>query len=368
MKVSYAHMGTSVMAVNALARTLDYEIVPPTPPTESTLTLGVRHSPEFACIPFKIVLGTYIESLERGARLLVSGGGRGPCRAGYYGEMHRRILLDLGYEHEMLFFWPPLRSPLDFYRKLRTFKGAASWPRVYRALRLTWEKLMALDDLEIRSHRVRPLERCPGDTTRAFRRALGLVDAAETVEETKKARSGGLELLDSVPVYTGDPDDLVKIGVIGEIYVQLEPFANFRLEERLGELGAWVQRSIFLTNFARTDILQRGDQGVAKTAAPYLPENVGGHGQSSVGEIIQYAERGFDGVIQLAPFACIPEIVAKSIVPRLSREYNIPVMTLFIDEQTGEGGIQTRLEAFVDLLRARRRGRKDVDDAALSGS
>ena len=63
---------------------------------------------------------------------------------------------------------------------------------------------------------------------------------------------------------------------------------------------------------------------------------------------------GFDGVVQLAPFACRPVIVAKSIIPAVSKDYGIPVLTLFIDEQTGKAGVQTRLEAFVDLLEKRR--------------
>lgn len=82
---------------------------------------------------------------------------------------------------------------------------------------------------------------------------------------------------------------------------------------------------------------------------------VGGHGQNSIGETILYAKRGFDGVVQLAPFSCIPEIVAKSILPKVSKDYNIPVLTFFLDEQTGEEGIKTRLEAFVDLLRQKKR-------------
>ncbi len=93
---------------------------------------------------------------------------------------------------------------------------------------------------------------------------------------------------------------------------------------------------------------------IIKSAQPYLGEKIGGHGINSVGETVMYAEQGFDGVIQIAPFSCIPEIVAKGILPRVSREEEIPVMTIFLDEQTGKAGMQTRLEAFVDLLTQRR--------------
>jgi predicted nucleotide-binding protein (sugar kinase/HSP70/actin superfamily) len=55
------------------------------------------------------------------------------------------------------------------------------------------------------------------------------------------------------------------------------------------------------------------------------------------------------------PFTCMPEIVAQGILTRVSRDLSFPVLTLIIDEHTGEAGINTRLEAFVDLLRARKR-------------
>lgn len=100
-------------------------------------------------------------------------------------------------------------------------------------------------------------------------------------------------------------------------------------------------------------------------AHPYLNELIGGHGLNSIGEIVIYAEDGYDGVIQLAPFSCIPEIMAKGIVPRVSREEGIPVMTIFIDEQTAAAGVLTRLEAFLDLLK-RRREQQAIKEKSLA--
>jgi predicted nucleotide-binding protein (sugar kinase/HSP70/actin superfamily) len=59
-------------------------------------------------------------------------------------------------------------------------------------------------------------------------------------------------------------------------------------------------------------------------------------------------------MIQLAPFTCIPEIVARTILPTVSRDYDIPVLTFFLDEQTGKAGMLTRLEAFTDLMRRKK--------------
>jgi benzoyl-CoA reductase/2-hydroxyglutaryl-CoA dehydratase subunit BcrC/BadD/HgdB len=49
----------------------------------------------------------------------------------------------------------------------------------------------------------------------------------------------------------------------------------------------------------------------------------------------------------------MPEIVAEAVLSEVSEVHGLPVLTLFLDEHTGEAGLQTRLEAFVDLLAGR---------------
>jgi predicted nucleotide-binding protein (sugar kinase/HSP70/actin superfamily) len=68
--------------------------------------------------------------------------------------------------------------------------------------------------------------------------------------------------------------------------------------------------------------------------------------------------RGSDADDRLAPFTYTPEIVAVTVLPRLARDYDVPLQALSFDEHSGQAGLVTRLEAFVDLLerRAMRRG------------
>ena len=89
-------------------------ILPPRP-TEETISYGTKYAPEFACYPFKIVLGTYVQVLEAGANTLVSSGGVGPCRAGLYTTLQEKILKDLGYKFEMITMEPPGRYLRNYY-------------------------------------------------------------------------------------------------------------------------------------------------------------------------------------------------------------------------------------------------------------
>ena len=95
MKVSFPHMGC-VTGYKKLMEKLGHEVVMPDPPSQKTMELGVKYSPEFICFPFKVMMGTYIECAERGAELIVSSGGNGPCRAGMYPDVHQKVLQELG--------------------------------------------------------------------------------------------------------------------------------------------------------------------------------------------------------------------------------------------------------------------------------
>jgi len=62
-----------------------------------------------------------------------------------------------------------------------------------------------------------------------------------------------------------------------------------------------------------------------------------------------------DGVLHLTAFGCGPDsLLNKFIELEAKKHRNIPFMTLMIDEHTGEAGMTTRLEAFVDMVRRRK--------------
>jgi predicted nucleotide-binding protein (sugar kinase/HSP70/actin superfamily) len=353
MRISFPYMGTSHIAISYLLENLGHEVIYPPVPSKKTLSLGVQHSPEFACLPFKILTGTYLEAVELGADSLITSGGFGPCRAGYYGELHKRILHDMGYPVNLIVLEPPLMDPRSFVRRVHSLvRPTSSYSQLIKVFKVAWEKMRSLDMLEGALHELRPLVYSKQQITATYLAGLEMIREAGSMKEVKEAVQEGLRQMRAVPAnHEFVP---LKIGIIGEIYVVLEPFANHDIEKILGDMGVYVHRSIFLTNWTRDNALTNKEFDIRAAASPYLNQLVGGHGQNSIGETVLYAKHGFDGVIQLAPFTCIPEIVAKSIMPVLSKDKNIPVLTLFLDEQTGRAGVETRLEAFLDLLRQKR--------------
>ncbi len=357
MNITYPYLGNSPQPFRDFLVGLGHQVVLPARPSKQTLDLGVKYAPEFACLPLKIVLGTFIEGLERGADTLVTTGGVGPCRAGQYAQIQERILRELGYEFQMIVFEPPRRDFAGVVRNLGRLANGRPFPRLWNLGHILWQKLKTADELERASHAIRPRELTRGSTTRAYREALARLNQAQTLAEVRDAGKEAGAILAAVP--QNPRRKVLRIGTVGEIYVLLEPASNLEIEEMLGEMGVWVDRSMFLSGWTGSNVVLdllriTGEKEVKRAARPYLPEMIGGHGQDSVGHTVLYAAEGYDGVIQMAPFTCIPEIVAKSVLGKVSRELRIPVLTVFMDEQTGKAGLQTRLEAFVDLLRRKR--------------
>jgi predicted nucleotide-binding protein (sugar kinase/HSP70/actin superfamily) len=164
----------------------------------------------------------------------------------------------------------------------------------------------------------------------------------------------------------------LKIGIVGEIYTTIDDYTSFGIQQKLGGMIVEVHRYVTVSNWITEHMIKQSlklprDLSYAKAARPYLGTMIGGHAQETIGNTIIYARNGYDGVIQIYPLTCMPEIVAESILPAVEKDYDIPVLTLIIDEMTGEAGYLTRVEAFIDLL-CRRREKKQVEEKyILSG-
>jgi len=368
MKVTFPHMGNAWIVIQTLFEALNVEVVVPPFNSKRTLNLGTKLSPESACLPLKLNLGNYLEAVNKGADTIVITGGIGPCRFGYYGEVERQILRDAGYDYEVVTLEPPDGSLLGLAKRIRYLAGTKnSWAMILKAMRFAYLKSVALDRVEDLIHAARPRLPEPLLTEKIYEEAKGrlaqsmtekgIQDTVRWVQESIRERQELLEEGISKPL---------RIGIIGEIYTILDPFSSVGIEEELGRLGVEVNRSIYLSGWVGSHIFQgiapgyRSIRSYPRHAKPFLPHFVGGHGLETVGAAVKFAREGYDGLIQVFPLSCMPEIVAASVLPKVQETYEIPIMTLIVDEHTGHAGIQTRLEAYVDLLERPRLLRESI--------
>ena len=344
-------MGNIWVAVKAMANKLGIDLVIPPPTSQRTLSLGVKYSPEMACLPFKLTLGNMIEALELGADTVVMTGGNGPCRFGYYHKVQEPILRELGYNFYMV------TQDFGITHMIKYLTKGASTGKVITGFRFARAKLEALDKLEQLVYKIRAIERDKGNATRIYRDSIKAIDDAGDYQAIKQAKQEHLQKLMSLP--TVSSPDTLKIGVTGELFLVIDPFATMDIEIELGKLGAEVRylQSVWelvnLNPFLLAFGLREKDKS-HKAAMPYLSCHVGGDGWQSVGEKVLHA-KDLDGLVHIEPFGCLPEIMARNIMPSTKEE--LPVLNLIFDEHTARTGVINRLEAFVDMLHRKKRGK-----------
>ena len=356
MKITFPAMGHMNIAVKSLLRGLKLDVIPPPPISKRTLELGIKNSPEFACLPLKINVGNFIEAMELGADTIVMVGGWGPCRFGYYAQVERDILEGLGYQFKMIVLEAPDSRLPDLAAQVKNLGENVSLGEALKAIRFAWHKLSAAERLERQLDYVLPRTWEQNRAEQIYDRALADIDAAQGWEQVRDLTCRAEQAWGALPLKKETP---LKIGMVGEIYVLLEPAANYDICRLIGRMGAEACRSIYLTDWLNDHLLgglvkKSVRRHLQQYTSPYLNHWVGGHGWETVGHAVQFARMKCDGLIQIGPLTCMPEIVAQSILPTISAREGIPAMTLWFDELSATAGLITRLEAFVDMIQRKK--------------
>jgi len=350
--ISFPHLGCYYVAMEYLLKKLtNCQVMIPPPITKKTLELGTKYSPDFVCVPFKYNVGNFIEAAEKGANCFAQSGGG--CRFGFYGEGQEAILRDLKYDFE-------------FY-SLIDEGGKISIPSVYRAIqKLNDGKLNKIKFVYYGANTLYMFY-CIDRLEDYIRRNIGFAIKPKEFEKVKEkmlkdfAKTKGFFSLWSKyhkwlrafkKIEINKPDDCLKVGVIGELFVVMEPFSNYNIEMELAKMGVEIQRSTDLTYIVV--IKPRNRKKLLRITKGYLTKVLAGDGIDNVAHTVEFCEHGVDGIIHVKPFGCIPEVGAIPIMDRVAHDHNVPIIFLSFDSQTSEEGIRTRLEAFYDMIAMRK--------------
>lgn len=361
-KVAIPQMGNLAIPVSGMLRHMGANVILPPYNNKETLTLGTRHSVETVCLPYKLILGNFIQSLEKGANTILMFQAPGTCRLGNYAPNIEAKLHELGYDFEMIIFDLYKGKLKEVMSKFSLVSDHTNIFEMVQATRLAFAKFNALDIIEKKLFYVRPREYNKGQAEKTYNRGRKAIDKAASVKELNAVVKKYLKEFDSISM--DHNKEVLKIHITGEFYVLLDPFTNMEIEKALGYLGCEVDRQVMLSDWTNNALLPKfmyrkmshRDRSVMY-AADYMLRAIGGDCIESIGDAVFASREDIDGVIHLGPFNCTPEIVSQSILPHVSRNEDIPVLSLIMDEHTGNAGMITRLEAFVDLINRRRRAK-----------
>lgn len=286
-------------------RELGCQVVVSSPTTIDIANNGVRLACDEACYPVKVLHGHVLDLAQRVDALfipkIVS------VQAGTYSCPKLIGLADM-----VRFTIPNLPPIIEPTINLRLgMKG------VYRALQSAAQGI---------SHN-------PVQVYRAFR--VGVRDWRSYQRRLQSGRLPGVKE-DAGSLHAAKR----PVAVIGHPYDLYDNFLNLDLLQRLSRWGYQVYTPEMLPE--RT--LRQANRGLRKQLFWSL-------GRRVLGGAIHFSERSdIRGIIHIASFGCGLESLVADMAERAARRYGKPFMLLTMDEHTGEAGMLTRLEAFLDML------------------
>ena len=359
IKVAFPHMGTIYVAWAAALKKVGVEPFIPPYTSKKTLSLGTKHSPEAICLPYKLILGNFIEAIEGGTDYVAMISSPGCCRLGEYGNCIHNALIDLEYDAKYieLTLYDGIKGMYNF---LKEISGKNDPILFIRCIVFAIKKVFILDELVNKLSYYRAREIHQGEAEKHYLKALELIKDADNTRQLKKAKKQAFEEIAKTEI---DPNrEVLHVDLTGEIYLVCDTFSNQDIEKELGKMGVQTRRSLTISSFLKDAIIpkifRKGEthlQRAFRMAKPYLMRDIGGDSLECVSDVAYADERGIDGIIHISPFTCMPEIMSQNIFPAMRENCDIPILPLIMDEQTGKAGYITRLEAFVDLMRRRKR-------------
>lgn len=352
IKVGFPHLGNYWVGFREIASMLDAEIVMPPPITKKTIEIGARQSPDTACVPYKYTIGNFVECLEKGANVLIQAGGTS-CRYAYYGEVQEAALKKMGYDFIMIRFAAKKSSILKTLLTFKKMNPELSYYRMAKSFSLAYKKFEAIEAVEDFIRRNIGFEAKKGSFEKIFSKFLKELDSVHEFGPIKQVKNKYLE--ECLKMETNKPAHPLRVGMIGEFYVTIEPFSNFFIEKELGKRGVEVHRFVNITHELQNLIFsKRRTNKYLKMAKPYLRHHIGAHGTETVGKALELIGQGFDGLIHIKPFGCVPEVSSMSMLHKISKDFKIPILYFSFDAQTSETGVKTRIEAFYDMLKMKK--------------
>ncbi|MDD4766041.1 MAG: acyl-CoA dehydratase activase-related protein [Desulfotomaculaceae bacterium] len=135
-----------------------------------------------------------------------------------------------------------------------------------------------------------------------------------------------------------------NIVLLGHPYNIYDPYISMDIIYRLRAMGAVVATA------------EHVSEKIVRSCAARLPKRLFWTlGNRMIGAALHYLEQpGISGMIHVAAFGCGPDSMTGGIIERYAHGSGLPFLNLTLDEHTGEAGVMTRLEAFLDMVRWRK--------------
>ena len=347
--IAFPIMGNYHIPANYLFSKITKQKIVKTPQiTTKTIELGSKYSPDFICTPFKYTLGSFIECLDMGANTLIQMGGG--CRYGYYFELQKQILKDLGYNFKYYNLVSKGHTDIKLiYKIIKEIDPNINITKGLYYLLITKKMVKYMDYIEDYIRQNKAYEINKGQYDKTYKKMINeFIKVNSILKLNKVFRKYKRKILN---IKINKPKNNIRIAIIGELFTLMEPFANYNIEDYLINMGVEIKRFTNVTYL----LFEKG-----RKSKKYLKRlknikyKMGADAMDNIYYTKYLIENNYDGIIHIKSSFCTPEIGSMSIINKMCEEANMPVLFMSMDTNTSKVGMETRLEAFYDMIEMRK--------------
>ena len=316
--------------------------------TSHTIELGSKYSPDFVCTPFKYTLGSFIECLEEGANVLIQMGGG--CRYGYYYELQEKILKDLGYEFKYYNLVSKGYTDIKLiYKIIKEIDVKFNLIKGLHYFLITRYMIKYMDYIEdyIRENKAYEKE---GSLDKIYSEMLEEMIKVNSLYKLNKIFKKYKKKILNIKI--NKPKNNIRIAIIGELFTLMEPFANYNIEESLIKMGVEIKRFTDV-NYLLFEKEKKSKKYLKKLKN--IKYKMGADAMDNIYYTKYLIDNKYDGIIHIKSSFCTPEIGSMGIINKMCEENDMPVLFMSMDTNTSKVGIETRLEAFYDMIEMRKK-------------
>jgi predicted nucleotide-binding protein (sugar kinase/HSP70/actin superfamily) len=366
MKIMLAYYNDLTVFLSTVFRALDFKIDYMGRPAKKTIELATKYATESWCFDTKMMLGQAIEGFQRGNEILTMpgawGGKNENCLLGYLcqGPMKKRIEQAV---HKKVKLWFFNVNPIEmmFSGYSAAYKNIAML-KPYTKVRFFRTKVLKAMVLGVKKMRL------------AAKLKERVLDSAEVVD--KEVLFAMYDMFIKEMIFNADDSEKAKkifenanrgisglkrkkikkkitIGIVGDYaHTLFSIFPFFDIEKFLILEDVNVRQPLSFINYysiISPIYSKRNRQEVSKI----FPKAVTGSDAITILSA-NYLRNKVDGLIHVGTFSCTPEEVANEVL-LLHKKMFPPILSLSYDAHTTEENLKVRIEAFVDMLLAKKR-------------
>jgi len=352
--------GTRFLAAAMRSTGMPAKALPPE--TADTFALAKKHCRGTECVPAPSTIGAFLSVLEKSdapeRECFFMPSAKGPCRFGQYHTLHKMILESAGYSDTPVHAWADESGTygMDMKTSRRLFNAMTTADLLYKARCRIRPYAVDRDGFDL----------IMSDILKEFEKTL---ESGGDIKVTLKRAAATLLSVEKFD--TKKP----LVGIVGEIYVRINPFTNGNLIETIEDAGgeAWLapftewfhyltfMDSVFAKEkelslkermklWVKNTFMLRMESSLAKIMEPIIadreepsivdtvasgetvfPRQFDGESILTVGRAVEFAKDDVDLIINCAPFGCMPGTLTAGIFQKLESEMRVPTVSIFYD-------------------------------------